>query len=239
MDAQGRLHLTIRNVGGTWWSTELTLEQPLGYGDYVFATTGRLDELDPSVVLGMFLWQYAPCYEPGNGWWNPYNEIDVEFSRWGDPARDVAQFVVQPYDFPGNLERFDVTFSEGELTSHAFNWLPDRIEYRSWRGGPGDESTGELIRTWTYTGPQIPRPEQPRVHINLWQFDGAPAAPQEVVLDTFTFTSADSVAVPAPEIGPAGAPAATLSGVWPNPFRPPVTIRCSLARAGRSHDPPG
>jgi len=233
VDARDRLHLTVQDVAGIWRSTEVTLEQPLGYGDYVFTTSGRLDTLDPSVVLGMFLWQYAPCYEPGNAWWNPYNEIDVEFSRWGDPGRDVAQFVVQPFDFPGNLDRFDVTFTDGELTSHAFEWLPDRIEYRSWRGGPADEFTGEMIHTWTYSGPQIPRPEQPRVHVNLWQLDGAPPAPQEIVLDVFTFVPADSVPVAAPEIGPAQGPPATLSGVWPNPFRPPVTIRCAVARAGQ------
>ena len=40
-----------------------------------------------------------------------------------------------------------------------------------------------MIHSWTYTGPHIPRPEQPRVHINLWQFDGPPASDQEVIID--------------------------------------------------------
>ena len=61
-------------------------------------------------------------------------------------------------------------------------WLPDRVEYRVWRGGPGDESAATLIRAWTYTGPHIPRPEQPRLHLNLWKLDGTPAAAQEVVV---------------------------------------------------------
>ena len=45
-----------------------------------------------------------------------------------------------------------------------------------------------MIRQWTYAGLHIPRPEQPRVHMNLWQFDGPPATEQEVVVDHFTFT---------------------------------------------------
>ena len=47
-------------------------------------------------------------------WWNPYNEIDVEWSRWGDPQQDPAQFVVQPWDTPGNLVRFSAALASGD-----------------------------------------------------------------------------------------------------------------------------
>ena len=62
------------------------------------------------------------------------------------------------------------------MTSHAMRWLPDRVEYRVWRGGPDDESPANMIHAWTYTGPHIPRPEQPRMHLNLWKLDGTPAS---------------------------------------------------------------
>ena len=39
-------------------------------------------------------------------WWNPYDEIDIEYSRWGNPGNPGAQFVAQPYDYPGNLSQF-------------------------------------------------------------------------------------------------------------------------------------
>jgi hypothetical protein len=230
LDGDGRLHLTIQDIGGTWHSTEVTLEEPLGYGDYIFTTIGRLENWHPNVVVGLFLWQYAHCYDPATSWWNPYNEIDVEFSRWGSPGNDVGQFVVQPFDFPGNTSRFDATFSDAERTSHAFRWLPDRIEFRSWRGGPEEEAPGSLMHAWTYAGPHIPRPEQPRVHINFWQFGTPPNARHEVVIDAFTFVPECSV----PHCDPTDAQPPSflthLSNARPNPFNPRTTIRYSLAR---------
>ncbi len=234
VDSNDRLHVTIRNVAGLWYSTEVALEESLGYGDYIFTTRGRLDELHPDVVLGLFLWQYGACYDPAYLWWNPHNEIDVEFSRWGQPGNDVAQFVVQPYDYPGNISRFNVTFSAGELTSHAFRWLPDRVEYRSWRGGPEDESPTSLIHAWTYSGPHIPRPEQPRAHINLWQYEASPDTDQEVVIDEFTFIPAGggpSGLYTGPP--PAGA-AVALSMARPNPFNPRTTISYTAPHAAHT-----
>jgi hypothetical protein len=230
VDQDGRLHMTVQNISSIWYSTEVVLEESLGYGDYIFTLYGRVDDLHPNVVLGLFIWEYGPCFEPQNGWWNPYNEIDVEFSRWGDPERDIAQFVAQPFDWPGNINRFDATFADEEITSHAFKWLPDRVEYRSWRGGPEEESTSVSIHSWTYTGPHIPRPEQPRVHINLWQFSGSPDVDQEVVFDDFTFVPEGGN-----QVGVPGSPeprVAVLSRAFPNPFRTGTTVRYSMMEPG-------
>jgi hypothetical protein len=224
VDANGRLHLTIRNDA----STEVVLDEALGYGDYVFTTVGRLDLLDPNAVLGLFLWQYTACYDPANLWWNPHSEADVEFSRWGDPENDLAQFIVQPWG-AGHLSRFDATFAEGEVTSHAFRWLPDRMEFRSWRGGSADEAGSPPIHSWTYQGPYLPRPERPRVHVNLWHLS-PPDSDQEVILEEFRFE-------PAPGPHAVGVPTAgrartgNLSAV-PNPFRAETSIRFTTARHG-------
>ncbi len=226
VDAQGRLHMKVQTIDGSWHSTEVALEDALGYGDYVFTTYGRLDQWHPNIVLGLFLWEYGPCYVPANGWWNPYNEIDIEFSRWGDPANDVAQFVAQPYDWPGNISRFDTTFTDDELTSHAFRWLFDRVEFRSWRGGPQDESPSTLIHAWTYEGPHLPRPEQPRVHLNFWRFGASPAVEQEVVFDQFTFVPECSgpLCDPVTAVSPGVRPTISLLTARPNPFNPATTI---------------
>jgi hypothetical protein len=187
VDAQQRLHLSLRQVSGSWLSSEVTLDEALGYGDYVFTTLGPLETLDPTSVLGLFLWQYGPSGTAPGSWWNPYNEIDIEYSRWGNPASEIGQFVAQPWDWTGNIFRYNAVFGAGVLSSHAFRWLPDRVEFRTWFGGPEDESPNTLISSWTYTGPHVPRPEQPRVHINLWYFS-TPAVPyQEAVIDQFTF----------------------------------------------------
>ena len=234
VDESDRLHLTLQYVGGTWACTEVVTDEALGYGDYVLTTVGRLDLIDPQVVLGMFLWEYGPCWDYGYLWWNPFNEIDIEYSRWGDPGSDLAQFVAQPYDYPGNISRFDAAFADDELVSHAMRWLADRVEYRVWRGGPDDESPETTIHAWTYAGPHIPRPEQPRMHLNLWKLDGTPAANQEVVFDDFTFIPeggttdvADGSGVRIPV-----APAGRLLPAAPNPFNPRTTILFTLDSDG-------
>jgi len=231
VDASGRLHLTLQQLGGQWYSSEVALEEPLGYGDYRFTTVGRLDHLDPAVVFGLFLWEYGRCYDPAFLWWNPFNEVDIEFSRWGDPQAPIAQFVAQPFDWTGNLDRFDVTFGTDERTTHAFRWLADRVEFRSWRGGPFDESPANLVHSWSYAGPHVPRPESPRVHLNLWRFADPPAAPQEVVLEAFTFVPEGAVLeVPG---SPREAREVAVGPARPNPFAGSTRIRFSLVRADR------
>ena len=187
VDAEDRMHLTIKLISNVWQSTEVTLSDALGYGDYIFTTVGALHQLDIRAVLGLFLWQYGPSGTPPGGWWNPYNEIDVEYSRWGNTGNQIGQFVAQPWDWTGNMYRYDATFGATQLSSHAFNWLPDRVEFRSWYGGPQDESPANMISAWTYYGPHIPLPEQPRVHLNLWYIATPLAADQEVIIDEFTF----------------------------------------------------
>jgi hypothetical protein len=231
VDAQDRLHLTISQIDGAWNSTEVTLADTLGYGDYIFTTLGSLNLLDPRAVLGLFLWQYLPCWDPNNSWWNPYNEIDVEYSRWGNPGNEIAQFVVQPWDWAGNIIRFDATFGAQQLSSHAFRWLADRVEFRSWFGGPDEETPQNLISQWTYTGPHIPRPEQPRVHINLWYAGSPPATPQEVVLSQFTFIPAGGNT--ATDDQAPGAPPLELGQNYPNPFNPSTSIGFTLSEAAR------
>jgi len=231
VDGQGRLHLTLANRNGTWKSTEVVAEEALGYGDYIVTTVGRLDLLDRFAILGLFIWQYGPCWDDAFLWWNPYNEVDIEYGRWGDPGREIGQFVAQPWDWPGNLQRFDLAFSAGERVSHAMRWLADRVEYRVWRGGADEEASAPLVASWNYFGPHVPRPEQPRLHLNLWKLpSGTPASSQEVIVESVHFLPAGGGSAVDPGGAPAAARAGWLTPAVPNPFNPKTTLRFTLAR---------
>ncbi len=194
VDALDRLHMTIRKPLTTWLSSEIATEEVLGYGDYRLTAVGKLDDWAPNVVFGFYHWEYPFCYDAGNPW-NLHNEMDMEISRWGDPAAEMAQFVVQPYYAPNSISRFDVPFSAStaesavQLTTFAYEWFSDRIEFRVWAGDAYSESAQTLIHSWTYTGPHIPREHLARMHFNLWQFDGPPTNGEEheIILTDFVF----------------------------------------------------
>lgn len=191
------LRMQIAPEDGVWSSTEVALVDPLGYGDYRFTIapdaggTGKSqpEDWDPDVVLGLFTWEYRDCY----GGWDPgnrHNEFDLELSRWGDPDAELGQWVAQPYNFPGNLTRFNPRLDGQEPVTFAFMWLPDRVECRAWVGAAGDEGESEPFALWTYAGPHLPRPERPRVHLNFWQISSPPRSQQEhtALITDFAFT---------------------------------------------------
>ncbi|MCP4144481.1 MAG: T9SS type A sorting domain-containing protein [bacterium] len=229
IDQQDRLHLTLKNAGSTWLCSEVVNEDALGYGDYILTTSGQIHLLDPAAVLGVFLWEYGPCWDDSYTWWNAYNEVDIEFSRWGNAQNGICQFVVQPWDFPGNIIRFDTTFGEDELVSSAMRWSPDKIEFRIWRGDANQESQSNLIQSWTYTGPHIARPEQPRIHLNLWKLSSNPVDIQEVIFDDFVFVPLENTTsideTPGNHIA---CPNGRLHSAYPNPFNPKTSLKLSL-----------
>lgn len=177
VDSAGRLHLRITYREGRWLSAEVILGRSLGYGTYRFDVESSAGQLDPSVVLGLFTWSDRPA--------SNHREIDVELARWGDAASATnAQYVVQPYDQPGNLVRFQQP-AEG-ATSHQFTWTSKAVSFLS------TTATGATIASWKYTGRSVPKAGDERARINLWLYGGAPPTDGnevEVVLSGFSFTA--------------------------------------------------
>ncbi len=190
VDSEGRLHLRITQVDGQWFAAELVLVDALGHGEYRFKLQADLDDLDRKVIFGLFLWEYQPCWRPDN-WWNANNELDIEFGRFDDLSNPPAQYVAQPYTRNGNRHQFSLMTDEPlSPTTHTFDWRHDAVVFRSWCGHADEPQAGDIIETWPYTGPDNARPEEPRVHINLWLFGGAaPSDGQEVevIVSDFTF----------------------------------------------------
>jgi hypothetical protein len=151
----------------------------------VFTIDSRVDLLDRNIVLGLFTWDtYAPQYN--------YREIDFEFSRWQNPYNDIGQYVIQPWDTPGNIHRFDFNYAgQGDTTTHVMTWRPDGIYFKSFYGdfelAPSPEN---VIKDWFYTGADNPPPGGENARMNLWLINGlAPynGLESEIVIKDFMF----------------------------------------------------
>jgi hypothetical protein len=164
VDKKGWLHLRIRKENGVWTCAEVYTKEHTHYGLHRFYTMGRLDKLDPNVVFAPFLYK------------DDLTEIDIEFTRWGEanPSGN-AQYVVQPFDKPGHLEKFWLAL-KGDHTTHSIDWQAASIRFKSILGHNVETAkTEQLIYEWVYTGDDIPLEAQHlRVHINLWLHQGHP-----------------------------------------------------------------
>jgi hypothetical protein len=170
VDAYGRLHLRLRRDGQAWYSAEVACTQPLGYGTYQFAIDTDVGALDPNIVVGFFTWSDDDAFAN--------REIDVEFSRWGDPAAANTQFAIQPYASRGHLFRFNVPRGMPRST-FGFRWDRESVTFQGYKFA--------MLRDG------VPPPGNARVHINMWlagaraPIDGREA---EVVVENFVFTPA-------------------------------------------------
>ena len=175
VDGQGRLHLRITHRSNQWQCAEVVTKRTFGYGSYRFELDSVVNDINPSVVLGLFTWSDDPAYT--------HREIDVECGRWADP-NDVnnAQYVVQPWEWPNHLVRYPVPAGLTNST-HSFTWDTNRIAYQALRGSYApDLPATNVISTWTFNqAADVPQTGDENVRINLWLIYGnAPTDNSEV-----------------------------------------------------------
>lgn len=149
VDQQGRLHMKISKKKDYWACTEIYTEKPVGYGTYVFYLGSRVDSLDPNAVLGLFSWNNSSAKTDAN------SEIDIEVSRWTDPAAKILNYSVQPVfgpDTPSGkyTERGIQKHMQqsGDYTVHAFTWTDSLIKFVSYNGR--EMQPGQQLATWTF-----------------------------------------------------------------------------------------
>jgi hypothetical protein len=178
VDENGRLHLKLQKKRNRWYASEVISQDFFGYGTYTFYIEGEPSEFDPHVVAGIFLYH------------DEKNEIDIEFSRWGDADNyQFGNYVLQPAEFPGNQFRFPV-FTTGSFTSHRIVWKPDEVLFSSWHGHHPDPPEGQIIAQWQYAGRYIPINLQLRLFFNIWLFQGIQPKQdktEKLIISNFTF----------------------------------------------------
>lgn len=155
VDTDGFLHLRVSRDGSGWKSAAVRMLRGLGYGSYRFVVQ-NVSNLEPSIVFTLLTW---------NGGTTEH-EMDVEVSRWGQPANKNAQYVVQPYYVAANVTRF--VAPPGVLT-HSFLWQPGRVTFRTVRGST-NSSASSVVDEHTFTI-GVPSPDNDFVRINLYRFE--------------------------------------------------------------------
>ena len=175
------LHLRISERDGRWYSAEIVSAASFGFGTYRFRIQSDVADLDPNVVLGLFTWSDDPSFS--------HREIDIEVSRWGDPGGRNAQCVVQPYDKPGAVVRFEVPASL-KNPIYAFTWTPEAVTCEIADADERPKSDPPPFRFAHRFTNGIPPAGGENARINLWQLGGQSPArgrSQEVVIAGFRF----------------------------------------------------
>jgi cysteine-rich repeat protein len=189
VDNQGYLHLKIQQNSdlGEWTTSEVILNESLGYGTYWTVIKVSDDLFDAMVIAAFFLWDY-------NSPDDFFKELDFEIAMWNLIMNTNAQFVVQPCNAcPGcgdNCTRFQIDPTLTEITVFI-DWQPGRAEFRAYEGDFGNQLPDEanLIHSWTKTD-GIPVPGTEAVHYNFWLLNGQPPSDgqdREMVIKSFHF----------------------------------------------------
>ena len=151
VDSSGALHLQIVQTAAGWESSEVILNPTLGYGTYRWTVDGPLSTLDPNVVFSVFTYDNSDT-SPSN------REIDFEASRFADAGETTnAQYVVQPYETPGNLQR--ITLPNSDVTTITMTWLPGTVTF-----------SADSLPPWTNSSSSVPTSSTEQVHMSLWSF---------------------------------------------------------------------
>lgn len=181
VDEQGQLHLRITERDGRWFSAEVVSRDVMGYGTYIFSLASRVDQLDKNVVFGLFTWDSDACNSPAEDAMPFNNEIDIEFSRFGQLDAQNSQYAVQPYQ---TCDLFRFNMPEIANSTHIIDWQPGRIRFVSLQGA-------NIIESHDFTDVTcMPTPLNGNTRMNLWLLNSEPPSngqSAEVIIRDFIY----------------------------------------------------
>lgn len=188
VDDNGELILTLTPGTNRWLATEVVSDDYFGYGTYTFFLKSNPSDYDPHMVAALFLYK------------NEENEIDIEFTRWGDSLNvNVGNYVIQPSVRPGNQFMFPMNL-QGTFSTHRFIWSPGKVVFESWHGHHTQPQPYNMISRWESSGDNIPSDDHLRLHLNFWLFRGI--QPHEAIAREFIISGFSFSPLHAPEVNP-------------------------------------
>ncbi len=192
IDGNGYLHLVIAKKRRIVTAAELFSADKMGFGTYQWVVSGPIDNMDPHTVLGLF--PYGPQARVGR---DGENEIDIEFSKWGNTLCSGAcnaDFTIWPStgNFAvGSTEHdFNVGLNGGDLVTARMTWSSTSITETVMAGSQPLSTTQNVLQTWTFAPSDylVRIPQQPvPVGMNLWCFRKKAATSQSVAIQSFQY----------------------------------------------------
>ncbi|MGH7655294.1 MAG: glycoside hydrolase family 16 protein [Gemmatimonadaceae bacterium] len=129
-DGQSVLVLSLRKEAHGWRGAQIESENTFQYGTFALATESSLRPMlvdSPSAVLGFFAY-VGPAYA---------NEIDMEFTRWGNPAIPPMHYTVWHNVKGGATPNPESSFASGVDSEfvrpalHRFIWTDHAVTFGS------------------------------------------------------------------------------------------------------------
>ncbi len=173
VDPNGALHLRVRRNADHFECAEVALTRSLGYGAYSFHVRD-VSPLASDIVLEMFTWDYA-----GAGQNN--REMDIVVRR-RSPAKQIARFILQPYQVASNLHEFNLP--PGPYV-YSFRWAAGQIEFAA---TTSDRRNSPIAQHQFTLGVPTPGLESARIALYLQNGPAKQPAEGEVVIDRFEYT---------------------------------------------------
>lgn len=184
VDASGRLHLKItkNTATGQWNCAEIYSTQNFGFGSYQWQVEGAIDKFDRNIVLGLFNYSGR----------NEFDEMDIEFARWGNNAWPNLNYTVWPAVSGHSTWSYTQNIAlSGTYTTQRFTRTPNSVVFKSMGGFYNDDTNLFASATCSSPASSISTLGMP-VHMNLWLYGGnAPsdAKEVEVIIHNFKFTA--------------------------------------------------
>jgi PKD repeat protein len=167
VDYLGRLHLTIKNVNGVWYSSEADNDVELRYGKFTWTVDQEAFNADKNTVLGLFTYE------------TDINEHDIEMSRWEDEDAKNVSFSNQEHAEP-NKKVYDAFLYPSEKVLCSIDWQPDTCRFTI------VTESGTTLADYT-DNDATPTTVAESLAMNLWLW-GAPSNQSEIDITIYDFS---------------------------------------------------